>query len=151
MKRQLLDKSRKLLAEANPFDLVWGIELRVDDPDAHDPRLWREHNLLGQDLSTVLSISVATTRPVRHTPPLFLNYVRPHRPSEFMRLTPLNCCAFGFRQSFASVVLRSYRSIFLTRQVTTAPMCRLSPLAPSLPSWILLRSSISVRTLSEAQ
>ena len=54
MKRQLLDKSRKLLAEANPFDLVWGIELRVDDPDAHDPRLWREHNLLGQDLSTVL-------------------------------------------------------------------------------------------------
>ena len=24
-----------------------------------------------------------------------------------MRLTPLNCCAFGFRQSFASVVLRS--------------------------------------------
>ena len=53
MKRNLLDTGSKILAEASRFEQVWGIGLRADDPDAHDPRLWRGNNVLGQALSTV--------------------------------------------------------------------------------------------------
>ena len=53
MKHHILGTGNKILAEASRLDQMWGIGLRADDPDAHDPHLWRENNLLGQALSTV--------------------------------------------------------------------------------------------------
>ena len=50
MKYHLLSTGTKLLAEASPFDPVWGIGLRADDPEARDPRLWRGKHLLGKTL-----------------------------------------------------------------------------------------------------
>ena len=38
------------LADDSPFDRVWGIGLRADDPEARDPRLWRGKHLLGKTL-----------------------------------------------------------------------------------------------------
>ena len=34
-----------ILTEASPFDPLWGIGLRADDPGAHDPRRWRGKNM----------------------------------------------------------------------------------------------------------
>ena len=53
MKYHLLSTGTKISAEANPFDPVWGIGLRADDPEARDPRLWRGKTLLGKALSSV--------------------------------------------------------------------------------------------------
>ena len=53
MKHHLWCTGGKLLAESSPFDEVWGSAPRADDPDAHDPHLWRGKNLLGRALSTV--------------------------------------------------------------------------------------------------
>ena len=39
MQHHLLGTGNKILAEASHFDQMWGIGLRVDDPDARDPRL----------------------------------------------------------------------------------------------------------------
>ena len=44
VKYHLLSTGSKSLAEASPFDPVWGIGLRADDPEARDPRLWRGKN-----------------------------------------------------------------------------------------------------------
>ena len=52
MKHHILGTGNKLLAEASSFGQVWGMGLRADDLDAHDPHLWRGNNLLGQALST---------------------------------------------------------------------------------------------------
>ena len=52
MKHHILGTGNKLLAEASSFGQVWGMGLRADDLDAHDPHLWRGKNLLGQALST---------------------------------------------------------------------------------------------------
>ena len=38
MKYHLLSTGTKILAEASPFDPVWGIGLRADDPEARDSR-----------------------------------------------------------------------------------------------------------------
>ena len=53
MKYHLLSTGTKNLAEASPFDPVWGIGLRADDLDARDPRLWRGKIFLGKALSSV--------------------------------------------------------------------------------------------------
>ena len=52
-KHHLLGTGNKILAETSPFDQVWGIGLRANDPDAHEPHLWRGKKLLRQALSTV--------------------------------------------------------------------------------------------------
>lgn len=43
----------KMLIEASPFDTIWGIGLRVDDPNAADPACWCGQNLLGSILMMV--------------------------------------------------------------------------------------------------
>ncbi|MEX3983776.1 NADAR family protein [Paraburkholderia sp. EG287A] len=48
IKVQLLATGNKVLAEASPSDLIWGIGLRENDPLALDPKNWRGQNLLGQ-------------------------------------------------------------------------------------------------------
>lgn len=49
----LLSTGDKVLVEASPTDLVWGIGLGKNNPDALDPVKWRGENLLGFALMTV--------------------------------------------------------------------------------------------------
>ena len=98
-KRHLFDTGCNILAEAGLFDPIWGLDLWADDPDAHDPRLWRGKNLLGQALSTVRDLLRRSTDG-RHTPsPLLLNFALRPRRREFTRLTPRHYRAscFGMR------------------------------------------------------
>ena len=53
MKHCLLSTGTKPLAKANPFDPVWGIGFRADDPEAQDPSRWRGKSFLGKALPAV--------------------------------------------------------------------------------------------------
>lgn len=54
--QKLKGTGRKILAEANPIDPVWGIGLAEDDPKAINPEYWRGRNLLGLCLMEVRSL-----------------------------------------------------------------------------------------------
>lgn len=49
----LLATGDKQLVEATPLDKIWGVGLRADDPQIHDPANWRGQNLLGVALMRV--------------------------------------------------------------------------------------------------
>lgn len=49
----LLSTGDSILAEASPYDGIWGIRLSADSPDAQDPEKWRGQNLLGFALMEV--------------------------------------------------------------------------------------------------
>lgn len=49
----LLSTGDSVLAEASPFDGVWGIHLSAASPEARDPLKWRGENLLGFALMEV--------------------------------------------------------------------------------------------------
>lgn len=49
----LVSTSPKVLAEASPYDAIWGIKLGAQDPRAHDPSQWLGQNLLGWALMQV--------------------------------------------------------------------------------------------------
>ena len=53
MKYHLLSTGTKNLAEASPFDPVWGIGHRADDSGASDPRRWRGKKMRGKAISSV--------------------------------------------------------------------------------------------------
>lgn len=53
LRERLLNTGDKLLAEASPVDLVWGIGFAATDDEALDPRQWRGQNLLGEVLMSV--------------------------------------------------------------------------------------------------
>ena len=49
----LLSTGDSVLAEASPYDAIWGIRLGEDSPDAKNPLRWRGQNLLGFALMEV--------------------------------------------------------------------------------------------------
>lgn len=53
LKERLLATGNKLLAEASPYDLIWGIGWRASDEEALDERNWKGQNLLGRTLMSV--------------------------------------------------------------------------------------------------
>ncbi len=47
LREYLLGTGNTVLAEASPYDRIWGVGLAQDDPPIRDPRNWRGENLLG--------------------------------------------------------------------------------------------------------
>lgn len=47
LKRFLLNTGNRVLAEASPYDRIWGIGMPADDPKCENPCLWNGKNLLG--------------------------------------------------------------------------------------------------------
>jgi len=63
LKQALLDTGDTILAEASPYDLVWGIGWLATDPQAQDQEKWRGQNLLGKVLMKVRDIINASNKP----------------------------------------------------------------------------------------
>jgi ribA/ribD-fused uncharacterized protein len=55
------------LAEASPYDLIWGIGLRASDPRAQNRENWDGMNWLGEVLNSVRSFLVADPLPYTST------------------------------------------------------------------------------------
>lgn len=53
LKQRLLATGNKILAEASPYDLIWGIGFSAKDDLALDQKNWKGQNLLGQVLMSV--------------------------------------------------------------------------------------------------
>lgn len=56
LKKRLVETGDKILAEASPYDLIWGIGFRASDELALDSKNWKGQNLLGQVLMSVRDI-----------------------------------------------------------------------------------------------
>jgi ribA/ribD-fused uncharacterized protein len=56
LRESLLATRGTVLAEASPYDRVWGIGLAADDPRARDQTQWRGSNLLGKVLMRVREV-----------------------------------------------------------------------------------------------
>ena len=56
LRLRLLATKDKILAEASPYDLIWGIGYRATDEMALDDKNWKGQNLLGQTLMSIRSI-----------------------------------------------------------------------------------------------
>ena len=63
LRSALLHTGDRRLAEASPYDNIWGIGLRVSDHRASSPHTWRGSNLLGQTLEHVRTILCENTPP----------------------------------------------------------------------------------------
>lgn len=46
----------QILAEASPWDTIWGTGLRQTDPNIRNPSMWRGQNLLGKALMNVRDV-----------------------------------------------------------------------------------------------
>jgi ribA/ribD-fused uncharacterized protein len=53
LKKHLLDTGEKVIVEASPEDVIWGIGLHASDKSASDPSSWKGTNLLGFALMEV--------------------------------------------------------------------------------------------------
>ena len=58
----LLSTGDTVLVEASPYDCIWGIGLRREDPDSREPEKWRGENLLGFALMEVRGLLRGSTR-----------------------------------------------------------------------------------------
>ncbi len=55
-KQQLLATGDKVIVEASPYDCIWGVGLRCDDPKVLDSKNWRGTNWLGEAIMEVRHI-----------------------------------------------------------------------------------------------
>lgn len=53
LKQDLIETGDKIIAEASPFDRIWGIGLGRNNPKALCPGQWKGRNLLGKALMDV--------------------------------------------------------------------------------------------------
>ncbi len=53
LRAALLATGDKIMVEASPYDRIWGVGLRADDPRVHERARWRGENLLGEALMRV--------------------------------------------------------------------------------------------------
>lgn len=53
LKQQLIDTGDRILVEASPYDVIWGIGLGEGDVRIYDEKNWRGLNLLGKALMKV--------------------------------------------------------------------------------------------------
>jgi len=53
LRATLLETGDRVIAEASPHDLIWGIGFHESEPEAHRPELWRGRNWLGVALMQV--------------------------------------------------------------------------------------------------
>jgi len=53
LRNKLLSTQDKILAEASPYDKIWGIGLSIDDPRIYNVGTWRGLNLLGKCLMII--------------------------------------------------------------------------------------------------
>ena len=53
LKEYLLNTKNKILAEASPYDKIWGIGLDKNNENAYNPKTWEGENLLGFALMEV--------------------------------------------------------------------------------------------------
>lgn len=53
LKAALLATGDAIIAEASPYDKIWGIGLKATDPDSQKPSKWKRQNLLGKALIRV--------------------------------------------------------------------------------------------------
>jgi ribA/ribD-fused uncharacterized protein len=53
LQEELLSTGNKILVEASPYDDIWGIGMKEDDPGVENPKKWQGLNLLGQALMSV--------------------------------------------------------------------------------------------------
>ena len=53
MKLELLKTGDKTLVEGSPYDRIWGVGLKWDDPKILDEKNWKGENLLGKALMDV--------------------------------------------------------------------------------------------------
>ncbi len=53
LKSFLLSTSNKIIVEASPYDKIWGIGLKKDNPKSLNPKTWNGTNLLGFALMEV--------------------------------------------------------------------------------------------------
>mgnify|MGYP004001613247 CR=1 FL=1 len=53
LKTLLMGTGQKTLVEGSPYDLIWGIGLKVSDPNFSNPSKWRGQNLLGKAIMQV--------------------------------------------------------------------------------------------------
>lgn len=53
LKSKLIATAPKTLVEGSPYDRIWGIGLKWDDPLCNDPKNWKGKNWLGEVLTNV--------------------------------------------------------------------------------------------------
>ena len=53
LRKSLLSTGDKVIVEASPYDKVWGVAMKANDPDILDPDKWRGTNWLGEVLMKV--------------------------------------------------------------------------------------------------
>jgi ribA/ribD-fused uncharacterized protein len=56
LKKQLIATGNKIIVEGSPYDKVWGVGLKWDDPKILDEQNWQGENLLGKALMKVRDI-----------------------------------------------------------------------------------------------
>lgn len=53
LKQFLLTTDNDIIAEASPYDKIWGIGMSSKHPDAYNPKKWKGLNLLGKALMEI--------------------------------------------------------------------------------------------------
>lgn len=61
LRKQLMRTEGLMLVEASPYDQVWGIGLKAEDPRALDPAQWLGTNWLGETLTVTRELFEAKT------------------------------------------------------------------------------------------